>query len=163
KASLHAGCRKARSEALPQPYGNEKNVRHTNAATYPDRTAAVASGTDHKMDTIVTASVRTTLPVVAEEIAITLAITSPTSQSSVIIITDSQATLVWPPGHEFVEENRQAYAVARASVLRELSLQTDRPGPVPHQLSEILARQRDMRHNSPPPDKNLSREEAAAR
>ncbi|KAG0411079.1 hypothetical protein HPB47_011822, partial [Ixodes persulcatus] len=62
-------------------YDDQKNVKCTDAATYSDRTATVASVIDHKMNTIVTASVKTTLPVVAEEMAIALAITSPTNQS----------------------------------------------------------------------------------
>ncbi|KAG0430264.1 hypothetical protein HPB47_022846, partial [Ixodes persulcatus] len=188
--SLHAGRRKARAEALQRTYDDQNNVRYTDAATYPDRTAAVASVIDHKMNTIVTTSVKTTLPVVAEEMAIALAITSPTNQSRLVILTDSQAAirrykagrispqanqlllksgygipnvkLVWTPGHESVEGNRQAHAVARACIIRAPSLQMDHPELVPNQFSEILAHQREMRYHFPPPDQNLSREEAAA-
>ncbi|KAG0427899.1 hypothetical protein HPB47_025074 [Ixodes persulcatus] len=190
--SLHAGRRKARAEALHWTYDDQNNVKYTDAATYPDRTAAVASVIDHKMNTIVTASVETTLPVVAEEMAIAFAIALagdsicyhqpnepiPSSairrykagristQANQLLLKSGygipNVKLVWTPGHESVEGNRQAHAVARTCIIRAPSLQMDHPEPVPNQFSEILAHQREMRYHFPPPDQNLSREEAAA-
>ncbi|KAM7314642.1 uncharacterized protein ISCGN_004426 [Ixodes scapularis] len=188
---LHSGRRIARARALQHKYSSKADTRFTDAAMYSDQPAAAVSVIDHDLKTVVTASIRTINPVEAEETAIALAIASGKEYLNILsdsqtalrrfragrispcalrILTDlktplPETTLIWTPGHESVDGNRQAHAVARACTHRVPQTEDHNTIlkfiPVPNQYSEILIHQRGERFRYPPPHRSLTREEAA--
>ncbi|KAG0434878.1 hypothetical protein HPB47_018811 [Ixodes persulcatus] len=161
-------------------YGKWDDVFYTNVALYTGHAAAAMSGIDSDLDTVVTASVCTIQPVMAEEVGIAMAIVSPTktehgairqfregriSPQAFCILRKSpkipSVEVGWTRGYKFVDGNRQVHAVARACIFRVPSSE-DKQHPVPNQYSEIVAYLRGRRHLFTPPDRSLSREQAAA-
>ncbi|KAM7312533.1 uncharacterized protein ISCGN_009438 [Ixodes scapularis] len=187
---LHSGRRIARARALQHKYSSKADTCFTDAAMYSDQPAAAVSVIDHDLKTVVTASIRTINPVEAEETAIALAIASGKEYLNILsdsqtalrrfragrispcalrILTDlktplPETTLIWTPGHESVDGNRQAHAVARACTHRVPQTEDHNTIlkfiPVPNQYSEILIHQRGERFRHPPPHRSLTREEA---
>ncbi|KAG0437229.1 hypothetical protein HPB47_017540 [Ixodes persulcatus] len=91
--SLHPGRRTALAKAPRRTYGNPNDVLYTDAALYTGQAAALVSLINSDFNTVVTASVRTIQPVVAEKVGIALAIVSFTKRDHVTIRSDSQAAI----------------------------------------------------------------------
>ncbi|KAG0425161.1 hypothetical protein HPB47_027655, partial [Ixodes persulcatus] len=164
----HPDRRKARAEA--------GSVGYTDAAMYPDRRAAALGKISQETDSIIIATVRTNLPVVAEELAIALAITSPANNTQLIILSDSQAaigrfragiispqalqilqdplyrTLSWfePLSRVSCLDTPSRLRRWKSSINRAPSDRAEELVPVPNQLSEILAHHRGLRYHFPP-------------
>ncbi|KAG0415110.1 hypothetical protein HPB47_007723, partial [Ixodes persulcatus] len=149
----------ARAKALQRIYGiHRKDVRYTDTAMYPDRSMAAVSVIGQDKKTLTTATMRTRTPAVVEEMAITIAIVANGPQH-ITILTDFQTAirrfragrispqafhalqtkvpaipkvaLVWTRGHESVEGNRHAHAVARACTIRAPGADTTSPPKIP--------------------------------
>ncbi|KAL1478087.1 hypothetical protein MTO96_016583 [Rhipicephalus appendiculatus] len=142
---IHKARRKARSEAHERNFTGRTDVLYVDATTYrggSNHSGAVASVVDHLHREVNSASIKSNNILVAEEVAIALAITHQSNESTVEIVTDSQeacrryssgristaaihilkarkitfssCSITWTPGHETVTGNQRADANARA-------------------------------------------------
>lgn len=122
--------------------------------------------------------------------AIALAMTSPTSNKPLHVITDCQQAcrnygngristsalrllkkhkdtlnptiLIWTPGHAGLDGNERAHATARACTLQAPHQSLRDPEPVQQQYRALLQHHRLARCAYPPPHQKLTREEAVA-
>lgn len=159
------GRREARARALQIKFQKSKDVRYTDAASYPGRPAMVISVIDEDMRERTTATVSTPRPLEAEETAIALAITSALRTKHLTVVSDSQAacrsfskgriskiahqiltkhspsqlpttSVIWTPGHSALGGNERAHASARAMIIRAPPPQDDQSTvPVPIPLT----------------------------
>ncbi|KAH6943082.1 hypothetical protein HPB50_015629 [Hyalomma asiaticum] len=176
------GRRSARAKALARQLEENPRVLYADASLrkYDDRATAVATSVDKL---IVSASLRTTDPAIAEEVAVALALVQPSVDT---VVTDSKSAyasfrrglispaaqailskhkapgraieLVWIPAHSKVEGN--ALADHRA---RELSIRAEEePADLPHPVTsfkDITKMYRNARCKLPVPHPQLTRQQ----
>lgn len=187
--TLHYGRRLDRCRNIERIYGNSSYTWYTDAAiTSTGGIAAICAHNPIQQRTI-TASVRTSSPIEAEEAAIALAIISGQQASRMNIVSDSQNAcrqwargrigktahrlaigyksnnpikIIWAPGHETLEGNQQAHAWARASLPPADSPQAEFPVPVMPTYSEILSYYKATRIKFPHPHPKLQRQDQTA-
>ncbi|KAG0443391.1 hypothetical protein HPB47_014969 [Ixodes persulcatus] len=92
-SSLHPERRTTRANDLRRTYSNRDDVLYTDTAFYNGQAAMLVSVIDSDFDIVVTASIRTIQPVVAEENEIDQAIVFPPKADHVTILSDSQAAI----------------------------------------------------------------------
>lgn len=176
------GRRSARAKALARQLEENPRVLYADASLrkYDDRATAVATSVEKL---IVSASLRTTDPAIAEEVAVALALVQPSVDT---VVTDSKSAyasfrrglispaaqailskhkppgraieLVWIPAHSKVEGNALADHHAR-----ELSIRAeDEPAELPHPVTsfkDITKMYRNARCKLPVPHPQLTRQQ----
>lgn len=144
----HSGCRQARAKALQRHYGHQQHVYYVDVAG-PHHGGWYTAAVVHNTNTVNGLTFKAYSATQAEEIAIALALTNPTSthiitdsrgacrnydlgwapplarrilQSSCLYFDPTPRSLIWAPSHQGLQGNEQADQAARALSPRAVSL-----------------------------------------
>ncbi|XP_075747127.1 uncharacterized protein LOC142804264 [Rhipicephalus microplus] len=190
--TFHKSRRKARANAIRRHFKQDPDARYTDAAKYPHKNAYAVSVVDSQGRELASATVNALNSDAAEESAIALATT--TCTDAAVIFTDSQAAcrnfakgrisanainilkrrstplpytcVLWVPGHEGLQGNEAAHAVAREHVSQAAPCPQDiRPvvqatDVVQNTYSSLLQHYRLERRVYPPPHPKPAKEES---
>lgn len=185
---VHTGRRRARVSYLRRRLANSTKAVYVDAAAYADHNKYAVAAVDHTFSTLFTASVIADTPAAAETVAVAIAIRHSEFQGrSAHVITDSQQAcrnflrgrvpkhatrvmgsapltnsheITWTPGHEGLEGNERAHALARGIINRAGPSNVFTFTPLPSTYNERLEVQRLQRRHFPPPHRKLDTQDS---